>query len=100
MNILDTILGGQADADLAAIRDAVKQREAILAQRALSDIKAGDTVAFSDLIRPKYLAGMTATVTRVNPKSMVVDCPVDAAYGRFSGAKSVRCPKSLIAGKV
>jgi hypothetical protein len=98
--ILDSIIGGTHDSDLDAISDAVKQRRQILAARTVSALRPGDTVAFSDLIRPTYLIGREATVVRVNAKSVVVNCPDDPSYRRYCNAKSVRCPNSLIAGKV
>lgn len=93
------ILDGELDGDIAVLIDALRDREGYLAKRALVGIAKGDTVRFSDTIRPRYLIGLTATVRKVNPKSIVVDCPTDPAYGRFSGAQQVRCPVSLIAGK-
>lgn len=98
--IIDTIIGGGHDDSLDSLSDAIKQRRQIVAARTASSLRSGDTVAFSDLIRPKYLVGLTATVVKVNRQSVVVNCPDDASYGRFRNAKNVRCPNSLIAGKV
>lgn len=65
-----------------------------------AELKRGDTIIFNSTISPKYLVGKSATVEKVNPKSVVVSCPVDPAYGRFSGNRRVRCPKSLIEGRI
>lgn len=92
------ILDGKYDENLDGIAEALRTRRATLVQRNVVGIKPGDTVKFSDSIRPKYLAGMAATVVKRNAKSIVVDVPADPAYGRFSGARGVRCPNSLIAG--
>jgi hypothetical protein len=94
------LLDGDLDKELDLLADAVRSRQDYLAKRAVVGIRPGDTVRFSDSIRPRYLIGQVAKVQKVNPKSIVVDCPVDPSYGRFSGSQNVRCPVSLIAGKV
>lgn len=97
-SLLDAILGGLHDAELAEIAGAIRDREKIVQRRAASALSPGDTVKFSDSIRPKYLVGLPVTVVKINPQSIVVNCPSESAYGRFSGAKRVRCPLALIAG--
>jgi hypothetical protein len=90
------ILDGKHDDALESIIESIKMRRATIASALRFKINAGDTVTFSDAIRPKYLAGKPATVVKVNRGSVVVSCPHDDAYGRFSGLKSVRCPLNLI----
>jgi hypothetical protein len=96
--LLDSIIGGAHDSDLDAIVGAIRDRQKILAARTVAAIKPGDTVRFSNEIRPRYLVGKTATVVKVNRQSVVVNCPADPAYGRFEGARNVRCPNALIEG--
>lgn len=95
---IDDILNGECDGKLLdQLEDAIRERRASLANRRRFKLAKGDTVTFSDVIRPKYLVGLKATVEKVNPKSVVVSCPDDASYGRFRNAKNVRCPFALIA---
>jgi uncharacterized protein YkvS len=91
---------GEHDENLAEIVEAIKQRRKVLAADKVSEqgIEVGDTVEFSDIIRPKYLIGRTATVDKINAKSVVVTCPDEPGYGRFQGKSRIRCPKTLIAG--
>jgi len=96
--IMDAILGGQCDEYIDDLREALKDRAKIVARRTTASLKRGDVVEFSDLIRPKYLAGMSATVVKVNRESVVVSCPDEPEYGRFQNSREVRCPNSLIAG--
>jgi hypothetical protein len=97
--VINSIEDGNCDDDLAAILDAVRLRQKTLAARQVRDLSPGDTVRFSDAIRPKYLVGKTATVVKLNRQTVVVDCPDDPSYGRFSGSSGVRCPNSLIEGR-
>lgn len=92
------ILDGEFDDYLGEFRNAIEQREKEITRLALGELKFGDTVRFSAQINPKYLIGRTAEVVKVNPKSIVVNCPDDPGYGRFQGSRRVRCPKYLIEG--
>ena len=65
-----------------------------------SDFRVGDTVFFQRGISPKYLIGLSARVTKVNAKSVVVTVPDEPAYRRFRGARNVRCPKGIVAKRV
>lgn len=100
MSVASDIILGSHDAELESIISAAKDRQDTIKMAGLVDIKRGDTVEFSDAIRPRYMIGLTAKVAKINPKSITVDCPDDLAYGKFAGAKGVRCPKTLIKGKV
>lgn len=95
---INAIQDGACDEHFDLVYGAIKERKSILASRNVVGVRTGDTVTFSNSIRPKYLIGMTATVVKRNPKSVVVTCPDDPAYGRFQNARNVRCPNSLIAG--
>lgn len=97
-DIIVEIENGAFDDALVDITEAVKTRTKILADRNARSLSIGDEVQFSDLISPKYLRGLTATVKKINKKTVVVDCPIDPDYGRFSGSKNVKCPNTLILG--
>jgi hypothetical protein len=97
-DILDGIFEGEYDDSLDQITDAVQERRRANARKTTRRLNPGDEVRFSGEIRPKYLIGMTATVVKINRQSVVVSCPNDPAYGRFSGSRNVRCPNTLIEG--
>lgn len=90
------ILSGKHDAVLDAISQAVAQRRQVLARHELTSIKIGDNVRFSARIRPRYLSGLTAKVTKVNGASVTVDIDNNPAYGRFQGSRNVRVPAALV----
>ena len=86
--------------DLQMLKEAIKDQERILSHKTAMVLLPGDTIKFVNEIRPRYLAGLTATVVKKNRESITVKCPQDHAYGKFSGLGKVRLPLSLIAGKV
>lgn len=59
---------------------------------ALDDFVAGDRVRVRGNVRPKYLQGATATVTRVNRSRVVID--FDTPQGRFH--RNVTCPPAML----
>jgi hypothetical protein len=91
--LLDAIAGGDLDAHLVAIADAIHARRELLrtvaAATALAQLCVGDDVAFNQKVRPRYLAHEGATVLEVDDRSVVVRLwrPV----GRFHDGV-VRCP--------
>lgn len=96
--ILLSIINGDADKDLDAIISAIKARKQALSSINVASTRPGDTIHFSDQIRPKYLVGLPATVVKLNRESVVITCPDTSNYGRFRNSKNVRCPNSLIEG--
>ena len=86
------------DMDLAAleaIRNAASARiEELKVVGATADIKVGDTVRLTDQIRPKYLAGHIATVTKLGQKTVVVTCGPDA--DNFANTAGVCGPRSIV----
>lgn len=56
----------------------------------------GQTVRFVNGIAPKYLSGLTATVVRINRKTVTVSTPDQPEYRRFRGRPEVRCPRTLM----
>lgn len=95
--VASAIALGEHDHELDMIMQAASARRKDIAAAKRFELKRGDTVKFSDHIRPRYLIGLEATVAKVNQKSVVVDCPDDPAYGRFAGVRGVRCALTLIA---
>ena len=58
----------------------------------MSEYRVGDRVKFTCTTRPEYLRGMTATITDIKRKRVVVN--LDRPIGRFS--RGIRTPVSLI----
>ena len=101
---LDSLIGRiyviDSREDIEAISEAVRIRRRELRDRAVTLMKRsltpGETVRFVDTIRPAYLAGLTASVVKVNRTKAVLSTPDESAYGRFRGARSMTCPLSLL----
>ena len=91
--LLDAITAGELDEHLAAIADTVHARRQLLhtvrSAQAIADLCVGDTVTFTNRIRPRYLEHELAEVTGVDDRTVTVRLwrPV----GRFGEAK-IRCP--------
>ena len=83
-------------ATLDAVGTMLKDHRAFLADLNTMSIGAGDTITFTKPLRPTYLIGKMATVTKVNDKTVVVDFADDASLRRYSGAEGVRVPKSCV----
>lgn len=90
------IYQGKLDGHLSALAAAIRDRQKAIAQRDMGSLQPGDMVAFTGKIRPAYLAGLTATVVRVNQTTVTVSVPRAPAYGRFSGSPALRCPLTLV----
>jgi hypothetical protein len=84
--IVAAILNGEADDGEDAIFSALKQRAKIKAQILGAALSIGDKVRFNDRVSPKYLRGVTATVT-AKPSGSRVGIEIDnpALGGRFGG---------------
>jgi len=91
--LLDAITAGELDEHLVAIADAVQARRQLLhtvrSAQAIADLCVGDTVMFTNRIRPRYLEHELAEVTEVDDRTVTVRLwrPV----GRF-GEGELRCP--------
>lgn len=91
--LLDAITAGELDAHLVAIADAVYARRQLLhtvrSAQAIAELSVGDTVMFTNRIRPRYLEHELAEVTEVDDRTVTVRLwrPV----GRF-GEDELRCP--------
>ena len=91
--LLDAIAAGELDGHLVAIADAVHARRQLLhtvrSAQAIAQLCVGDTVMFTNRIRPRYLEHELAEVTEVDDRTVTVRLwrPV----GRF-GENELRCP--------
>ena len=91
--LLDAITAGELDDHLVAIADAVQARRHLLhtvrSARTIAELCVGDTVMFTNRIRPRYLEHELAEVTAVDDHTVTVRLwrPV----GRF-GEGDLRCP--------
>jgi hypothetical protein len=77
------IITGTFDAELGRIRQSIKTREEMLSLAFKASLSVGDTVKFTDRVRPTYLRGMKAEVVKINDKRIKIKLP--EAVGRFSG---------------
>lgn len=95
--IISTIVSGHVDASLEVIVKAIRMRRENLNDSKVLLLKPGDEVRFNTQANPKYLEGITATVKKVNRKTVNVDIP-DNAYGarKFRGARDVRTPIAIV----
>ena len=96
VDIKSAISGITDIASLDAVGAMLKDHRAFLADLNTMSLGVGDTITFTKPLRPVYLIGKTATVTKVNDKTVVVDFPNDPAMRRYSGASGVRVPKSCV----
>lgn len=95
-NIITAIHSGELDDIISTIELAIKVRREQIATQFSRSLTVGDTVEFTNEIRPKYLIGKTATVEKINRKTVTVSCPDDPSYKRFMNSSGVRCPNTLI----
>lgn len=61
--------------------------------------RVGSRVVFNRLVSPKYMIGLTGTVTKVNGATVKVELDAEskALAGRFSSSvKPIGCPKSIV----
>jgi len=91
--LLDAITAGELDQHLVAIADAVHARRQLLhtvrSARAIAELCVGDTVMFTNRIRPRYLEHELAEVTEVDDRTVTVR--LRRPVGRF-GERELRCP--------
>jgi hypothetical protein len=100
-----TVSAPTVDALLAAIRADNAQHAERAAQAAanlkaldapLKELKVGDRVQFTPDARPKYLLGIGGVVADKAGTRLYVDVDEDPRAGRFSGARSLSCPSSIL----
>lgn len=93
-DLIRLILDGEADDDLEAVGNAIYTRQQIVRQHKAATLRGtiarDDKVRLIDDIRPKYLAGLLATVQRVGGDFVFVTIDDRYAAGRYSGEIKVR----------
>jgi hypothetical protein len=97
--IKESVSSGRLDSFLDEIYKTVQLRRTVKGgqKRAEQVFRRGVTVkATSPTLRPKYMIGHEFLVKKVNAKTVVIDIPDDDRFGRFSGQKNVRMPKSCV----
>lgn len=92
--IVDDILSGKNDEALDAITQAVRDRRNTLDTRKGAELAIGDQVVFNDRTSPKYMIGVTATVTRKKAKKVVVE--IDEDQGRFRAGSEITTSPALL----
>jgi len=95
--LLDAIAGGELDAQLLALADAVRARRtqlhAVRSANAIAELCLGDTVRINRNVRPRYLAGEFGVIVDIEDGAVTVGLlrPV----GRFRSGR-LRCPPLAI----
>lgn len=90
------IVRGLHDDDLDEISEAIKARRKLNGKidgmSKFAALQVGDRVTLSATARPKYLAGVSATVTKKNRTRVVID--LDERAGRFH--TNITAPPELL----
>jgi hypothetical protein len=94
-NFIDLVYSSDKD-ELKDMRRTIDNRlgelNAVSKAQAFASLKIGDRVRIASNVKPKYLAGATATVTKKNVSRVVVD--FDVPHNRFY--KNVTCPPDML----
>lgn len=95
--ISDNIRLGMLDHVLPHLINIINDRQKRLAPKvagiSIRDARVGQKVVFNERVRPTYLRGQTAVITKVNRER--VKLKLDNPLGRF-GSKPVNTPVSII----
>lgn len=94
-NLINEIAKGTYDADLDTLTEYIRFRQKHLAPKAY-EFRVGQRVWFNDKVRPTYLIGVPATITKINQKKVKVR--LDDRTGRF-GTGDISCPTNLLTMK-
>ena len=94
--LTDAIAALTTNEDLDFAKSLLAKRRDAIAQINTSDLAVGDTVILTEPIRPVYMQGQEATVTKINGKTVAVTFPDNPSLRRYSGASDVRVPKSCV----
>lgn len=89
--IENAIYNGEYDQSLDQIAMAIQIRRDMLRPKA-TDFKVGEKVRYNSHTRPKYLAGATGVIQKINRTKVTV--MLDKPTGRFYGP--INTPTSLI----
>jgi hypothetical protein len=96
IDIAAAVARGELDDDLDMIASLINDRRKMNRQidglDKFAALKVGDRVTISSTVRPKYLAGLPATVTKKNRTRVVID--LDAPAGRFH--RNITAPAEML----
>lgn len=90
--LINDISKGAYDADLKTIAEYIRFREKHIAPKAYQ-FRVGQRVWFNEKVRPTYLIGIPATITKIN--NTRVKLRLDDRTGRF-GTGDIACPPNLL----
>lgn len=93
--LINDISKGTYDTDLETIAEYIRFRQKFLTPKAY-DFRVGQRVWFNDKVRPAYMAGVAATITKINQKKVKVR--LDDRTGRF-GTGDITCATNLLTMK-
>lgn len=91
---LNLIMSGEFDDDWDVIVETRKQRIRRQTRTKMKGLEFGDKVKFNSLVRPRYLAGVEATVVKKNETSVML--VLNETKGRFVANSPFRCPATLV----
>lgn len=94
-SLINDISKGTYDSDLETIAEYIRFRQKHLAPKAY-EFRVGQRVWFNDKVRPTYMAGVAATITKINQKKVKVR--LDDRTGRF-GTGDLTCPTDFLSMK-
>lgn len=90
--------GGLFDDNLDEVVEEIRARKHTLTHRLVANLKVGDRITISTKVNPKYLGGLTATVTKIMHEYVTID--LDGIIHGPNGKRwyrGIRMPMSLIA---
>lgn len=88
------LTGGFTHADLEEIRTALKDARGLADALLKAQLKVGDEVEFNDSVRPGYLEGIRATITKINRTRVTVS--LNEPAGKFRADSPITTPVSII----
>ena len=96
-NINKDILAGDFDANLGSMLQAIQLRQEQIKSKSLASLKVGDVIRLSNSTRPRYLAGVSGTITNFKRTKIVIDLeyPVTGPQGK-RWQHNITVPTSLV----
>jgi hypothetical protein len=96
ISLASAIMTGELDDQLDRIIETIQLRRKTIREtrKAINSMSAtvGQKVKLADNLRPKYLAGVSGTITKLEGNTLLVELPY--AMGRYG--KNVRVPADLV----
>ena len=91
------IRNGHLDGELDMIQKLIVNRKKVLGRKLhdKEELKLGDHVRIQPTVSPRYLAGLTATITKIQRTRVTLEFHSGQDLGRFTG-RTTTCPISLI----